>query len=72
MKKTQWFPADKTPAHDGLYETLVGDFITWSVWKDGAWHYACEDKKLCVEKAAEGRISFWQKREWRGLVQEAA
>lgn len=77
MKKTEWFPDDVKPVHEGLYETRVEEdifeFTTWSVWKDGVWHYACsEDIEKCLRKAEEGHASYWQKREWRGLKEKAA
>jgi hypothetical protein len=69
MKTTEWFPASATPVHEGLYETCVNGFRTWSVWMDSRWHWADSDVDIAVEKAALGRISFWQEREWRGLTE---
>ncbi|WP_027798267.1 hypothetical protein [Paraburkholderia dilworthii] len=72
IPKTDWFPDSETPVHDGLYQTRVEGGITWSVWKDGSWHYATDNKDVAIKKAADGRVSFWQMREWRGLTKEAA
>lgn len=80
MKTTEWFPDSVTPIHEGLYETRVGDgwawslregALTWSVWRDGFWHFASSEKEECIKMAALGSKSFWQKREWRGLKEQA-
>lgn len=67
-KKTEWYPDDFKPTRPGLYETRVGGFSTWSVWKDGYWHFACAAKNNAVSRAEAGHKSFWQVREWRGLT----
>lgn len=80
MKKTKWFPDSITPIYEGLYETRMGDgsawslregALTWSVWRDGFWHFASSEKDECIKMAALGSKSFWQKREWRGLKEPA-
>jgi hypothetical protein len=70
--KTDWFPDNTTPVHEGLYETRVdGRFLTWSIWKDGFWHFASTDREECVKMAAQGSKSYWQVREWRGATEQA-
>lgn len=71
-KKTDWYPEDAAPVHEGLYETRVGGHLTWSVWKDGTWHFASSSASEAVRRAGVGFISFWQKRQWRGLKRKAA
>lgn len=71
MKTTKWYPNITPPAHEGLYETLVGGMKTWSVWKDGVWHFASSNVEKAIAEAEVGSISFWQKREWRGLTEKA-
>ena len=69
MKKTSWFPDHVKPAREGLYQTRLPyvPSMTWSVWKDGSWHYASTSATESVRKARHGCRSFWQVREWRGL-----
>jgi hypothetical protein len=69
MKKTSWFPDHVKPAREGLYQTRLPyvPSMTWSVWKDGSWHYASTSAAESVRKARHGCRSFWQVREWRGL-----
>ena len=75
MEKTEWFPFDVLPVHNGLYETRIEGSTesAWSVYKDGIWHWAtCEDDvSECIERAENGFISFWQDREWRGMTEPA-
>jgi hypothetical protein len=72
MKLTDWFPADMPPVHGGLYKTRPPGCIetTWSVWKDGFWHYATGDARVSVQMAEADFRSHWQVREWRGITKE--
>jgi hypothetical protein len=72
VKKTEWFPADVKPVHDGLYETRVDGSETsvWSCWR-GYWTAASEDKDWVMQKAEIDQRSFWQRREWRGTKEAA-
>jgi hypothetical protein len=71
VKKTDWYPDSTAPVREGLYETRVGNGLTWSIWKDGLWHFASSDVEMCIKRAEQGRVSFWQVREWRGLKEPA-
>jgi hypothetical protein len=75
VTKTEWFPDDVKPVHDGLYETRVDGSLffesAWSVCKGGVWHWAsCEEEiPECIARAERGEVSYWQDREWRGLTE---
>lgn len=71
MKTTEWYPDGINPVREGLYETRVGGGLTWSIWKEGFWHFASTECREAIWRATLGQKSFWQVREWRGLKEPA-
>jgi len=65
MEKTDWFPEDTDPVHEGFYERDYGEQSLLDFWTGSEWRYGAGAGSTYAFYTAYDRLP------WRGLKREA-